>query len=258
MNVLFLFFSLRRCPECEFSTVSVREFRMHLSAFHGDQLYCGYGCNFSFPASAAYVYRRHLQQHHGGIFKAGTENKPQGSCHTSNPSEDSRHDSLKEESRDHIQPDVNNNMVIDDDKPKIEGEVVLNLLDDLLPPGCLSPLPDTPPRKVTTKKTTRVSTKGKVGKVTKLEAAVGRSCFDLCSDTPAEPRSSTRWDPAPSPMIEDTVPQWPAPMLDSLVVIDTRYDGKMPYNLTPISLPVVTFESRGKDPRIEGIILKRH
>ena len=221
---------------------------MHLSAFLGDQLYCGYGCQFSFPASAAYLYRRHLQQHHGGIFRAGLETAPTSTA--DNTHQDDRHDSPKES-----YPDANNNVAIDKGKPDPEGEVVLNLLDDLLPPGCLSPLPDTPPRKPVQKR--RVSAKGAISKV-RPEAAVGRPGVDAQVDTPAEPIKSTRWDAGPSTVIVDSVPQWPAPVPDNLQVINAKHDGRTANRLIPFTVPAPTFQARGKDPRIEGIILKRH
>ena len=121
-------------------TLDTQEFRMHLRVKHGDQLWYGYGCNFTYPAAASYLYRRHIEQCHNRIFKEGLSSKPEN---------------LSKEP----ELDVNGNIVakksgndsgkgqdvLTQEKP--EKNMIENILDELLPPGCLSPIPLTPPRK---------------------------------------------------------------------------------------------------------------
>ena len=53
------------------------------------------------------------------------------------------------------------------------------------------------------------------------------------------------------------VSQWPAPVPDTVRIIDARYNGQLPYKLVKISLSSVSIHPRGRDPRVDGLILKR-
>ena len=111
-----------------------------------------------------------------------------------------------------------------------EEEGVENILKELLPPGCLSPLPSTPPRPPSKKQ------------------------------KPSNDFLSPEVEKRPSPMPLTQIPldsTLPSPVESTYnQVIDARYTGKVPYPLIPIDVPK-TIVPRGRDPRLEGVLLKK-
>ena len=401
-------------------TLNTQEFRMHLRVKHGDHLWCGYGCNFTYPAAASYLYRRHIEQCHNRIFKEGLSSKPEN---------------LSKEP----ELDVNGNIVtkksgndsgkgqdvLTQEKP--EKSIIENILDELLPPGCLGPIPLTPPRKresegvekdicqpskslcaksTVTSDSSSIITTSVPSKVKLKKRKISQPCepsatispsTSLSSPQPLQPASSSMKPSAtissdashssqplqvipsaplkaklkkkvnqpsqspaimpsvtshaspasvrpqavmhpiqpvssaslkspatfpsasshssqqplqptspaplkekfkkrkisqpsklashsipqlsevefqqptsPPPLTERTkkagklvpaqvaaVSQWPAPVPDTVRIIDARYNGQIPYKLVKISLSSVSIHPRGRDPRVDGLILKR-
>ena len=153
--MFFLYiFSLRQCPECTFKTTNVQKFKLHLAIEHGERKWCGYGCHFDFPTSASYLYRRHIENEHGGIFKYEVdqpppqlallgEDQPSQQLAKGQPSVEMNKEN--QPSEEPVDPEESTSTLESE-------ENVENILNDLLPPGCLSPLPSTPPRSPPSKK----------------------------------------------------------------------------------------------------------
>ena len=50
---------------------------MLLRVKHGDQLWFGYGCDFTYPATASCLYRRHNELCYNRVFKEGFSSRPE-------------------------------------------------------------------------------------------------------------------------------------------------------------------------------------
>ena len=258
---------------------------MHLRVSHGEKLWCGYGCDFSYPVAASYLYRRHLEAHHERQFKEGLPTGPapvtsesaaesiaEVSSHPTNepltdqnanlvstPKEVPAAESVAEVSShptDEPLTDQNANLVpvpaqMEDSHP---SEIIQNLLDELLPPGCLSPLPVTPPRRVESKSETEIIRPSTSDNVQPRTETVQPSL-----QTPEEPQTPVKRKRAEVNVTSKVAStcQWLDPIPDTLEPIDARFNGQMEYHLTRITLPTSTLQTRGRDPRLEGLLLKR-
>ena len=300
----FSIFSCRKCPDCNFTTWDTQAFRMHLRITHGDQLWCLYCCDFQFPAAASYLYRRHIESEHDKVFKEGLATRLL---------EKDQNDNLQSQVNQNIQDQPTQPSVVQSQPPKPkEGTsniTVENILEELLPPGCLSPLPLTPPRKTSPEQPTKEEPPQKKRKMkpklapkpkqSKASASSSLPTVQTASSAcissppsveiniPPKPTSAheppkkpkailTKVSPIPldptSPPREKairmtrvvpakiaSVPQWPTPLPDDCQPIDARYKIGRLYHLEKIILPSSSYalKPRGRDPRVEGLILKR-
>ena len=241
-------FSERQCPLCLFKTCSIQEYKLHHRTEHGDEAWCGYGCQFKFPLAAAYLYRRHLRESHDGVFRRETTQQPRFAPPSvtvvqdvQSTAIDDNQPTLVEDNQPNKVED-NQSTVDEDVQPTlvsepafVEEEGVENILKELLPPGCLSspqpclsPLPTTPPKKV-------------------RKLYVTKSEF---MSPPAEgPLTSEQRVIPTSPQVK--------PAETKGGVIDARCSGNMTWRLIPVDIPYQSIQPRGRDPRVEALILRR-
>ena len=216
----FCFCRERQCPVCSFRTADIQKYKLHLAVQHGEREWCGFGCHFEFASSAAYLYRRHIEKEHHGVYIPSVSQPP---TETARSSRDDEPPSLEvDQLVDQVQPAVDQG----DTQPM--NESVEDILRELLPPGCLSPLPITPPRPPPLKKS-------------KIEKPKSPAKFTAPRiDIPTIPLN----------------PSFPTPASEDTEVIDARFTGDVHYQLIPIDIPQ-NIRPAGRDPRVEGILMRR-
>ena len=184
-----------------------------------------------------YHYRRHFQGKHGRNYKLGKDSLPHpGNQEQPHPSEP--------------QPPV---------EPRLVQEGVEDILKELLPPGCLSPmsflapLPSKPPPTKRAKKQAKQQAKACV-----LSPEVRKQPGQQTKGHLMSPEVDKHPEPAHKVKLIPMTSTLPEPeTTNQQVVIDARYTGKVPYKLIPIDC-ATNIRSRGKDLRIEGLILKNY
>ena len=223
----------------------MQKFKLHLAIEHGERKWCGYGCHFDFPTSASYLYRQHIENEHGWIFKYEVDQPPSQPA-PMGEDQPSLHLAKSQPSVEMIKEDQPSEKLVgpEESTSTLEnGENVENILNNLLPLGCLSPLPSTTPRSPPSKKLKTPSKKAKKLNVTNVSPDLHMSPTSVIT-------SSAK---APCIPLSFTFPMNPQA---STEVLDARFNGTVPYRLIPVDVPQ-NIRPRGRDPRIEGVVLRK-